>query len=152
MNSEDFNEDEWQDVFDEFRLLVVRAGYSDWDASAMEALADETDARDRRYDRSEAMSQVEQLRRYTAAFMRFLKVRSRYAREERLGQLGKLLHTESGEPVTDFIVDFAGHDRLIFKGDDDPDAMIETLGRFLAELHGEDGAFWDDDSSGEADA
>lgn len=39
-NSEDFSENEWQAVFDEFRLFVVRAGYADWDASAMAFPAD----------------------------------------------------------------------------------------------------------------
>lgn len=152
MDSKEFSEEEWQEVFDEFRMLVVRAGYSDWDTSAMEALADETDEGDgRRYDRPSAIAPVEQLRHYAAAFRRFLKARSRAARSERLGQLGELLHTESGEPVQDFLVDFEGHDRAIFKGDDDPDGMIEMLGRFLDELDGKDGAFWTDGPGGDGD-
>lgn len=146
MNIEDFSEDEWQSVFDEFRLLVVRAGYADWDASAMDSLNDEADeltsARD---DRPDVITAVDQLRRYSAAFSRFLKARSRYASEERLGQLGKLLETESGMPVEGFLVDFGRRDRAIFKGDDNPDAMIAILGRFLAELNGEDGTFWKED-------
>lgn len=150
MNSEDFSEREWQDIFDEFRWLVVRAGYSDWDASAMDALADERDEGELvRRDRTGATPAVEQLRQYTTAFMRFLKARSRYASGPRLDQLGALLRTEDGSPVQDFMVDFEGRDRRIFEGDDNPDAMIETLARFLAELNGEDGAFWNgDDEAG----
>lgn len=63
MNTEGFSEDEWQAVFDEFRLLVVRAGYADWDASAMELLADEADERpSTRDDRPVAIPAVDQLR------------------------------------------------------------------------------------------
>lgn len=154
MNREDFSDEEWQEVFDEFRLLVVRAGYSDWDASAMEALADETgEAGDTRYERVSALPAAGQLHRYAAAFMRFLKARSRTARDDRRGQLGRLLHSESGAPVEDFMVDFEGRERAIFGGDDDPDGMIATLANFLAELDGDDGAFWNEDiGDGEGDA
>lgn len=44
--------------------------------------------------------------------MLFLKARSRYACDERLDQLGKLLHAEGGMPVEDFVVDFARRDRV----------------------------------------
>jgi hypothetical protein len=152
MNTEDFSDSEWQDVLDEFRLLVVRAGYTDWDASAMEALADEIeDGSGARHDRVPVITPVEQLRRYAGAFMRYLKARSRYARDERFGQLGNLLHTEGGAPVEDFLVDFEGRDRPIFAGEDDPDGMIDVLARFLAELNGEDGTFWDNGPDGLGD-
>jgi len=152
MDTENFSDGEWQEVFEEFRLLVVRAGYTDWDASAMDALADEIEDRDSaRFDRVPRLFPVEQLRRYAGAFMLFLKARSRYARDERREQLGSLLHTEAGMPVEDFLVDISGRERPIFTDEDDPDGMINELGRFLAELNGEDGAFWDDAPDGGGD-
>ncbi len=145
MNVDDYSEAEWQDVLDEFRLLVVRAGYTEWDAATIEAIVEGYEDDDgARFDSIPTLPPVEQLRRYAAAFMRYLKARSRYARDERRVQLDNLLRTEAGAPVNDFLVDFEGRERSIFEIDDDPDAMIEELRRFLDELSGEDGRFWDE--------
>lgn len=149
MNVDDYSEAEWQDILDEFRLLVVRAGYTEWDAATIEVIFEGYEDGDgSRFDRTPTPPPVEQLRRYVTAFMRYLKARSRYARDERRAQLTDLLRTEAGTPVDDFLVDFDGRERSIFEIDDDPDAMIELLGRFLDELNGEDGRFWNDSPKG----
>ena len=152
MDTELFSDPEWQDVLDEFRILVSRAGYADWDAAAIEALDDEAEDGDGlRDERVRYVPPVEQLRRYARAFSLFLKVRSRDAQELRRVQLGNILRTADGAPVENVVVDFDGREQSVFAGEGDPDAMIAEIGRLLAELDGEDGAFWNDDADDRGD-
>jgi hypothetical protein len=141
LDLQEFSEEDWRNILEEFRLLVVRAGYADWDASMAAALSEAEEDRER-FDPLPRQPAVESLRNYTAAFMRYLKARSRYTLDERRHELGNLLHTTSGAPVEDFVLDIDGREYSIFAGEDDPDSMIEVLQRFLAELHGENTDFW----------
>ncbi|KPL66740.1 hypothetical protein SZ64_00650 [Erythrobacter sp. SG61-1L] len=38
MDLENYSDRDWQEVLDEFRLLVVRAGYAEWDGAMADAL------------------------------------------------------------------------------------------------------------------
>lgn len=144
MDTQEFSEEEWRSVLDEFRLLVVRAGYAAWDAAMIESLAEDDESSERlRIDREPTRPAVEDLRRYAGAFMRYLKSRSSYAYEERRGQLADLLHTADGAPVSRIVLNIEGEERPIFADSDGSDAMIEELGRFLGALDGEDGGFWE---------
>ena len=141
MQVQEFSNSEWRDIFDEFRLLVVRAGFAEWDNATAEALDDLNDT-DAGKDRSFQQPPVEQLRRYAAEFMHFLKARSRWNLETKRAELGRLLRTEDGAPVHDFSVVFEERRQSLEERADETDAMIDLLNQFLAELHGERTDFW----------
>lgn len=155
MNVDEFSQAQWRDILDELRLLVVRAGYADWDAAMAETLGEErAEIESRAFDGVPIRQSSHELRRYAEAFRRFLKARSRETLAERRRQLSSLLHTVDGEPVDQIVLSIDGRELPIGEGYDDPDAMIAELGRFLATITGEDDAFWeegegDDEPEGE---
>ncbi|CAH0496439.1 hypothetical protein [Novosphingobium sp. CECT 9465] len=144
MDISEFSDGEWQEIFDELRLLVQRAGYGEWDRATIESLGDDFEDGERApFDRLGMLPPHEQLERYTRNFISFLKLRSRPIREKQAERLAAFLRTESGAPVREIQVDFEGRDLPLFEGDDDPDGMIEELAMFLSEISGESTAFWD---------
>ena len=95
MDPDAFDDEEWQFLLDELRMLVVRAGFADWD-SAMAQCLTEPDEETAPVDALIAPSPHTQLRNYTERFMRFLKVDSAWARERRRETLGSLVQTPDG--------------------------------------------------------
>jgi hypothetical protein len=81
---------DWDELFAEFRLLVISNGFAAWDAAAVLALAEEEASGSRpRY----------QLLRYCEWFMAFLKIRHSVSLEEMQSRLRLLVHTAEGEDV-----------------------------------------------------
>lgn len=149
MDTQDFTNDEWQDMLDEFRLLVMRAGFADWDAAMAVALNDFGDLDGRRIPiGAEAaifeLPAIERLRLYARQFMTFLKSGSRWPIDENRARLAGLLRTENDTPVDNIFVSFNERREPIDARADDIAAMVDEIGRFLNELHGEDTGFWDD--------
>ncbi len=146
MDTREFSEEEWQDVFDEFRLLVQRSGYANWDL-AMELAIEErrAGAADSSIEAADANEPaLSDLRLYASEFMLFLKSRSHWTLNQQRERLGSLLLTEEGDPVDTFEVEF-GEDRRSLSGEsEEVDAMIEFLRSFVAMIHGDDGGFWED--------
>ncbi|MEO7690845.1 MAG: hypothetical protein ABIS51_16305 [Sphingomonas sp.] len=145
MDTRQFSEAEWRDIFDEFRFLVQRAGYADWDL-AMELAIEERriDSEDVRLEAAPDQPALDELRRYAGEFMRFLKSRSRWTLDQQRERLGNFLRTDEGQPVDTFAVAFGDDQRSLYERTDDIDAMIENLRRFVAEIHGDDSGFWDE--------
>lgn len=152
MDTQDFTDDEWRDMLDEFRLLVVRAGFADWDAAMALALDDFEGLDGRRFAvgiGGEAVVfdglPVERLRIYARQFMTFLKSGARWSVDENRGRLARLLRTENDTPVEGVFVSFDDQRAPIDARAGDITAMVDEVSRFLSEIYGEDTAFWDDE-------
>lgn len=143
MQVDEFSEEEWQEIFDELRLLVQRAGYGDWDRATINSLSDDFEDGERApFERRGLLPPHTQLERYTKDFIGFLRLRSKETQARQRTELAKLLQTESGAPVEDIRVDFEGRALLLDESEDDPDAMIAALNTFLHEIVGEETQFW----------
>lgn len=154
MDLQNYSDRDWQEILDEFRLLVARAGFADWDRATADALSETGDDElDRRDSFSADGAPLEQLRRYAVEFTRFLKARSRWTLDEDRRRLAHLLTATDGQQIDDIKVVFDDRDetRSLYERVDDTDAMIEDLGRFVDELYGEDRYFWDDGAGAEGD-
>jgi hypothetical protein len=147
MGINEFSEAQWREVLEEFRLLVQRAGYADWDMAMAQSLDEGRDRDVRAFEdvKLAGESAHDQLRLYTEEFMRFLKSRSPWTLEEHSRSLGRLLHTTDGAPVEGFTVVFDERERSLYERSDQFEAMIEKLNRFHAEISGESTGFWIDD-------
>lgn len=146
MDLESYSDSDWQEVLDEFRLLVARAGYAEWDGAMADALIEsDEEPLDRRPGVAVDSSSLDELRRYVAAFMRLLKGRTGEALDKQRRSLSSLLRTTDGLPVTDFAVAFGdrGGMRRLDERLDGNAAMMEELRHFLDELYGEDRDYWE---------
>lgn len=149
MDISEFDQEEWQQILDEFRLLVMQSGFSDWDSAMVQAL-DEAGVMDPdRELQSHTRSPVDQLRFYAREFTYFLKTRSNWAQDHRSNELSELLRTESGDVVKSCIVDFHGRRISLSETNGDIDKMINFLGQLQLELSGEPSQFWSDETGGE---
>ena len=154
MDLQNYSDRDWQEILDEFRLLVARAGFADWDRATADALIETGDDEpDRRDGFSADGAPLEQLRRYAGEFIRFLKARSRWTLDEDRRSLAHLLTATDGQPIDDFKVVFDDRDetRSLYERVDNTDAMIEELRWFIDELYGEDRDFWDDGAGADGD-
>jgi hypothetical protein len=143
MDVEEFSDDEWQDVFDELRLLINGAGFAEWDIAMIAAL-DEEFPSEAEIDRPVHGGAHARLVNYGQSFMGLLKTTSRYNLDRSREALGSLLINESGRPVDTVLIDVGGRTISLF--DASPtDPMIEMLQQFLGTITGQDDAFWDDD-------
>lgn len=143
MQVDEFSEEEWQEIFDELRLLVQRAGYGDWDRATIDSLSDDFEDVERApFERRGMLPPHMQLERYTKDFIGFLRLRSKETRERQRNALEGLLRTETGTPVADVRVDVEGRALSLDESGDDPDAMIAALNTFLHEIAGEETQFW----------
>lgn len=146
MDLKNYSDRDWQEVLDEFRLLVVRAGYAEWDSAMADVLIEsDEEASVGRPGVAADILPLDELRRYVAAFMRLLKGRTGETLDMQRSSLGSLLRTTDGLPVTDFAVSFGdrGGTRRLDESLHANTAMIEELRRFLDELYGEDRDYWD---------
>lgn len=130
---EDFDEDDWLEMFAELRLLVVNAGFMDWDASTVASLDEE--------EEGDASSRW-QLIRYLKSFSTFLSVRSEENLDRMRGELEELVQTDRELPVRDVIV----RDRddamgvSVLEGPSS-DGLIDELRKFLNALREDTGYF-----------
>ncbi len=152
MQIDAFSEEEWQEIFDELRLLVQRAGYGEWDRATMDSLGDDSEDTLRApFERRGMLPPHTQLERYTKDFIGFLRLRSKEAQARQRIMLSEFLQTESGAPVDDIRVDFEGRSLSLDESGDDPDAMIAALDTFLHEIAGENTAFWSEADAEDAE-
>ncbi len=134
--TDDFDEDDWQELLAELRLLVVSAGFIEWDSSMAAALEEEEEA-----DRGGARWQVI---RYAKSFSMFLTVRSEANLERMRGELVELIRTDREQPVTDAIVrDREGERSISVFAGRRSDGVIAELRRFVDALL-EDTGYFDD--------
>jgi hypothetical protein len=134
---EDFGTEDWRETLAELRLMVVGAGFSDWDAGAAGALEDNDD---------EYRDPRRQLQRYAEGFVSFLKVRSEWNLARMQEQLGQILRDADDRPVTEAIVegDHEGELNDILGGPTSDDLMDGMIA-FLNAMNGDPPAGYFDD-------
>ena len=135
---EEFNDRDWREVFAELRLMVVSAGFSEWDTAAAAAL---DESKDERVDRRPR----DQVLRYVRSFGSFLKVRSKENLDRMRSELGEILQSQDGEPVFQAEVPdlYDGRAGDILEGNAS-DELLNVVSAFANAVEGEDGYFDDD--------
>lgn len=134
--TDDFDENDWRELLAELRLLVVSAGFIEWDASMAAALEEDEEG-----DRGSSRWQVI---RYAKSFLIFLSVRSDSNLERMRVELAELIRTEREQPVTDAIVrDRDGEEGASVLAGRPSDGAIAELRRFIDALV-EDTGYFDD--------
>lgn len=144
MDTRDFSEAEWRDILDEFRLLVQRAGYADWDLAMALSIEEQRRDPERQLEGARDQPTLDELRRYAGEFTRFLKSRSRWVLDQQHERLGSILLTDEGQPVVTVAVAFGEDRSSLYERTNEIDAMIAALGLFIAEIHGDDSDFWEE--------
>lgn len=115
------SEAEWRDLFETYRLEVIRAGFGVWDEAAAQAASEAEGIRERFQD-------------YAGNFLKMLGCLNAGTGHDLLRQLGDRISTRDGAPVMEAVIEREGGDvHWIGKGASRPDlvAMFEVLNRML---------------------
>jgi inactivated superfamily I helicase len=131
---EDFEDSDWRATLAELRLLVVSAGFSDWDSAMAAGLAEKDEER---------QSPRDDLLEYARSFASFLKVRSAWNLRRVRAELADLVQDREGRPVTEaLLIDDEGerHDLL---GGEPSDVLVETVTAFASAIAGDGGGYFD---------
>lgn len=131
----DFDEQDWTELFEEFRQLVITSGFSAWDQSMIEALAEDDEI---------LISGRALLLQYGFELTRFLKVRSQDNLSKLQTRMGEMIGTSDGGRVRGAVVrTLAGAELSVLSGEPSDD-LIRELSAFLFDVSGEDGGYFDD--------
>lgn len=142
MDLEDLNDEDWEDLLSELRLLVAASGYSEWDA-AMAAHLEEAEIPEREVPSSQPTG-FARLETYTKGFIGLLKTGTSAAVGERMESFCRLVegaedavfHPERGRAVS------------LATGSEAIDAMVHEMSGFLAAISERDSSAWTDPGSG----
>lgn len=145
MDSLDFDDDELQEIFSHLRILVIRAGYADWDKSTMDWLLerDFEEATEETAVRRRVI--LEEIIDYSNYFSEYLRVRSTSSIAAHKEMLSEVLHTNDGEKSVDSAIleTDEGREQSLLQSDANVDKMLDVLNSFTALLEGQPNNFFD---------
>jgi hypothetical protein len=134
MTEMEFSDQEWAEIFQEFRHLVISHGFASWDEAMTEALTEE----------EETLNPLRLLSKYCVGFMHFLKIRSSRNLSTIQTNMNEIIKTESRHKL-EFLVKHPFYDQEfdLFDGTNSDEFVIE-LGEFLKALNGQDNGYFDE--------
>ncbi|KXO72944.1 hypothetical protein [Brucella anthropi] len=128
-SSPDISPEEWQAIFNELRVLTIRAGYSDWDRHATAAMMDNFD-----------LSIRDRVKMYYFDLLGHLKLGTRSFREGLVYSIDKLVNSTEPEKRLTVAVEAneRGHEAFVpFLAGPSTDQLIEDLEWFGEILSGD---------------
>lgn len=133
----EFDDEDWHELLAELRLIVIGAGFADWDANMVRALQEESEQEDRLVMGWDAARRA--LFDYAKGFRSFLSVRSARNLARLRGDFSDLVAGDHGGDV--LLADPSGELSVSLLEGQSSDALIAEIDAFVHALLEDDGYF-----------